>query len=162
MPPSYQTFYTELVLKSKTKKRSELLVGVCSIRDIFQMLEQIDLLGPTGCGKSTLALSFFRFVEAYAGKIILDGVDISKIGLRDLRSRITIIPQDPTILSGTLRTTLDVFDEHSDEEIYESLKRVHLLKEGGVRVGDGEGNKMVFNDLTTEVSEQGQNFSQGD
>ena len=68
-------------------------------------------------GKSTLALSFFRFVEATEGKIIVDGINIADIGLTDLRSRLTIIPQDPTILSGTLRSTLDVFDEYEDFEI---------------------------------------------
>lgn len=92
--------------------------------------EKVGIVGATGCGKSTLALSFFRFVEATSGRITIDGVDISKIGLTDLRSRIMIIPQDPTILSGTLRSTLDVFDEYTDEEIYEALRRVHLLREG--------------------------------
>jgi ABC-type multidrug transport system fused ATPase/permease subunit len=84
-----------------------------------------------------LALSFFRFVEATQGRILIDGVDTSKIGLTDLRSRLTIIPrmlillapnffnfstyqiclEDPTILSGTLRSTLDVFEEYQDAEI---------------------------------------------
>ncbi|KAL1738850.1 ABC transporter type 1, transmembrane domain-containing protein, partial [Schizophyllum fasciatum] len=79
--------------------------------------EKIAVLGRTGSGKSTLALSFFRFVEATQGKIFIDGLDIAKIGLTDLRSRLTIIPQDPTILSGTLRSTLDVFEEYEDAEI---------------------------------------------
>lgn len=68
-------------------------------------------------GKSTLALSFFRFVEATEGKIVVDGIDIASLGLTDLRSRITIVPQDPTILSGSLRSTLDVFEEYEDVEI---------------------------------------------
>lgn len=61
-----------------------------------------------GCGKSTLALSFFRFVEAWSGRILIDDIDISKVGLTDLRSNLSIIPQDPVILSGTLRSTVDV------------------------------------------------------
>lgn len=56
-------------------------------------------------------------MEATQGRILVDGIDTSKIGLTDLRSRLTIIPQDPTILSGTLRSTLDVFDEYQDAEI---------------------------------------------
>ncbi|KAG2749574.1 hypothetical protein P692DRAFT_201712972, partial [Suillus brevipes Sb2] len=87
----------------------------------------VGILGRTGSGKSTLALSFFRFVEATEGCITIDNLDISKMGLSDLRSKLTIIPQDPTILSGTLRSTLDVFDEYEDTEIFEALRRVHLI-----------------------------------
>ena len=60
--------------------------------------EKIGILGRTGSGKSTLALSFFRFVEATEGRIVVDGVDIAKIGLTDLRSRLTIIPRTHTLL----------------------------------------------------------------
>lgn len=56
-----------------------------------------------GCGKSTLATSFFRFVEPTSGKIVLDGIDVTTIGIKDLRSKITIIPQDPVLFNGTLR-----------------------------------------------------------
>lgn len=138
--------------------------------------EKIGIVGSTGCGKSTLALSFFRFVEATSGKIVIDNIDISQIGLTDLRSRIMIIPQDPTILSGTLRSTLDVFDEYSDADIYEALRRVHLLKEDDVVAGESEGpaaaeasrtsgedrNANVFRDLSYPVSEGGENFSAGE
>lgn len=61
--------------------------------------EKVGILGRTGSGKSTLALSFFRFVEATEGKIVIDGVDISKIGLTDLRSKITIIPREYNAIS---------------------------------------------------------------
>ncbi|KAJ7823041.1 hypothetical protein B0H14DRAFT_2283027, partial [Mycena olivaceomarginata] len=79
-----------------------------------------------GSGKSTPALSFFSFVEATEGQIVVDGLDILKIGLTDLRSRLTIIPH-PTILSGTIRTTLDVFNEYEDADIFEALRQVHLV-----------------------------------
>jgi ABC-type multidrug transport system fused ATPase/permease subunit len=146
--------------------------------------EKVGIVGSTGCGKSTLALSFFRFVEATSGSITIDGIDISKIGLRDLRSRIMIIPQDPTILSGTLRSTLDVFDEYDDADIYEALRRVHLLSEEeptGPVVGTAPStsaatgtsddtavatgakrNANVFRDLAYPVSEGGDNFSSGE
>lgn len=130
--------------------------------------QKIGIVGATGCGKSTLALSFFRFVEAAEGRIEIDGVDISKIGLTDLRSRMTIIPQDPTILSGTLRSTLDVFDEYDDVDIYAALRRVHLIKdENPVTSLDEQNdvenrNKNVFEDLSNPVSEGGDNFSSGE
>ena len=78
----------------------------------------------------------------------------------------TIIPQDPTILSGTIRSTLDVFDEYDDADIYAALKRVHLLKEDddttGTVVDDEERNLNVFKDLSNPVSEGGDNFSTGE
>lgn len=119
--------------------------------------QKIGIVGATGCGKSTLALSFFRFVEAAEGRIEIDGVDISKIGLTDLRSRMTIIPQDPTILSGTLRSTLDVFDEYDDVDIYAALRRVHLVKDENPSTSMDEQNdvenrnKNVFEDLSNPV-----------
>ncbi|KAH9050918.1 ATP-binding cassette transporter [Lactarius deliciosus] len=111
---------------------------------------------------STLALSFFRFVEATEGRIVIDGIDISKIGLTDLRSKLTIIPQDPTILSGTLRSTLDVFDEYQDAEIYEALRRVHLIPSEDDGSQEDSVNINVFRDLDSPVSEGGENFSTGE
>lgn len=96
-------------------------------------------------------------MEADEGSIVIDGVDISKIGLQDLRSRLTIVPQDPTILSGTLRSTLDPLDEYSDHEIFDALKRARLLpQEEPVNTSDEEINFNPFRNLETEVSEQGQ------
>jgi len=125
--------------------------------------EKIGVLGRTGSGKSTLALSFFRFVEPVGGRILVDGLDIAKMGLTDLRSKLTIIPQDPTILSGTLRSTLDVFNEYEDAEIYEALRRVHLIPASDVPSEDPEMvNANVFRDLDSSVSEGGDNFSTGE
>ncbi|KAL8277515.1 hypothetical protein RQP46_010070 [Phenoliferia psychrophenolica] len=125
--------------------------------------QKVGIVGATGCGKSTLALSFFRFVEAWAGKIIVDGLDIAKVGLKDLRSRLTIIPQDPTILSGTLRETLDIFGEYGDEEIFSALRRVHLIKpeEDITQSVEDGANRSPFFNLDSQVSEGGGNFSQG-
>ncbi|KAF9450628.1 ABC transporter-like protein, partial [Macrolepiota fuliginosa MF-IS2] len=123
----------------------------------------VGILGRTGSGKSTLALSFFRFVEPTEGRILIDDLDTSSVGLTDLRSRLTIIPQDPTILSGTLRSTLDVFSEYDDAEIYEALRRVHLIPSVDTPTEAADTvNANVFRDLDNAVSEGGENFSTGE
>ena len=112
---------------------------------------------------STLAMSLLRFVEPTSGNIRIDGIDITQAGLTQLRSRVQIIPQDPTVLSGKLRSTLDVFDEYDDAAIFEALRRVHLLKPEDSLEADGENrNRNVFLNLDADVSEGGDNFSQGE
>ncbi|KPV72284.1 uncharacterized protein RHOBADRAFT_39718 [Rhodotorula graminis WP1] len=124
--------------------------------------EKIGIVGPTGCGKSTMMQAFFRFVEAREGKIVIDGLDISKIGLLDLRSRLTIVPQDPVILSGSLRTTLDMFLQYDDAEIFDALRRVHLIREGERPDDqDATANRSPFWNLDSEVAEGGTNYSTG-
>ncbi|KAI9282335.1 P-loop containing nucleoside triphosphate hydrolase protein [Sporodiniella umbellata] len=121
--------------------------------------EKVGVVGRTGSGKSTLALSFFRFVEASKGSIVIDGIDIKDLGTEDLRSNLTIIPQDPTLFSGTLRSNMDPFDQFEDSEIFTALRRVHLLQAEGEE--EVSNNVNVFKDLTTTVNEGGKNFSQG-
>ncbi|KAJ7863247.1 hypothetical protein B0H13DRAFT_2237135 [Mycena leptocephala] len=89
--------------------------------------ERVGLVGRTGSGKSTLAMSLLRFVDPSSGRIVVDGIDISKIGIHDLRSRITFIPQDATLFSGSLRDNLDPFGEHEDSVCMDVLHRVHLI-----------------------------------
>ncbi|KAF9140898.1 hypothetical protein BGX30_005804 [Mortierella sp. GBA39] len=80
-------------------------------------------------GRTALAVAFFRFMEMTSGKIEIDRVDISKIGVHDLRSNLTIIPQDPVLFIGTVRSNLDPFQEHDDGALWAALKRTHLVSD---------------------------------
>ncbi|XP_062954765.1 multidrug resistance-associated protein 1 isoform X2 [Cynocephalus volans] len=88
--------------------------------------EKVGIVGRTGAGKSSLTLGLFRINESAEGEIIIDDVNIAKIGLHNLRFKITIIPQDPVLFSGSLRMNLDPFSQYSDEEIWMSLELAHL------------------------------------
>ncbi|XP_057820877.2 putative ABC transporter C family member 15 isoform X1 [Cryptomeria japonica] len=112
---------------------------------------KVGIVGRTGCGKSTLIQSLFRIVDPSGGRIVMDGIDILTIGLRDLRSKLSIIPQDPTMFEGTIRNNLDPLGDHSDEEIWEALDKCQL--EEVVRAKEEK--------LDSLVTENGENWSVG-
>ena len=134
--------------------------------------QKVGIVGRTGAGKSSLSLAFFRFVEPCSGSIIIDGINILEMGLYDLRSNLTIIPQHPTLFKGTVRSNLDPFGQYMDGDMMIALRRSHLL-ETKIKTPHGSnehlpnGDKSVsssvqFNiSLDSVVDESGHNFSQG-
>uniref|UniRef100_A0A8C3SMI9 ABC-type glutathione-S-conjugate transporter n=1 Tax=Chelydra serpentina TaxID=8475 RepID=A0A8C3SMI9_CHESE len=114
--------------------------------------EKVGIVGRTGAGKSTLTNCLFRIIERAGGKIIIDGIDISTIGLHDLRGNLNIIPQDPVLFSGTLQSNLDPVGKYSDHELWEAVelcdlknfvqslpkKLLHEISEGGENLSVGQ------------------------
>ncbi|KHJ75242.1 hypothetical protein OESDEN_25142 [Oesophagostomum dentatum] len=110
--------------------------------------EKVAVVGRTGSGKSSIAKGVLRLVEKAGGDIFIDGVNIAEIGLHELRSRITIIPQDPVLFSSTLRFNVDPFNQFADSDIWVALEACQL-KQMVSKQKDG---------LLTEIEEGGKNI----
>jgi len=126
--------------------------------------QRIGIVGRTGAGKSTMALALFRFLEAQNGSIQIDGIDISKVRLHDLRSRMSIVAQDAVVFSGSIRTNLDPVGRHTDSQLLDCLQKVHLIapKNGGeIESTTSSAKHNLFEDLHSLVAEGGLNLSHG-
>lgn len=140
----------------------------------------VAVVGRTGAGKSSLLSALFLFLLPETGYVKIDGVDITSIPLKKLRQSIGIIPQDPQMFTGTIKTNLDPYDEFSDEQIFESLRRVNLInkeelsslksnnykkiasKESSSSEDDTSNNNVnKFLNLNNAITEGGSNISQG-
>lgn len=159
-----------------TRYRSDLDPVLRNVSFKIKPREKVGIVGRTGAGKSSLALALFRGLEAETGKILIDDVDIGLIGLQDLRESITIVPQDPTLFTGTIRSNLDPFDLFTDEDIFTALRRVQLIgpasrpetpnlpttdSMNGTTTPTTTTNKNIFLNLSSPVTESGSNLSQG-
>ncbi|KAI3654035.1 hypothetical protein MP228_000754 [Amoeboaphelidium protococcarum] len=113
--------------------------------------EKFAVVGRTGSGKSTTVYSIFRMMELAGGSIVIDDLNISEMGLADVRSKLAIIPQDPVLFSGTVRSNLDPFNKHTDEDIWQVLDVVNMKK--AISQQDGK--------LDSKVQANGENFSTG-
>uniref|UniRef100_A0A1I8JE23 ABC-type glutathione-S-conjugate transporter n=1 Tax=Macrostomum lignano TaxID=282301 RepID=A0A1I8JE23_9PLAT len=109
-----------------TRYRQGLDLVLQGISVSFEPGHKVGIVGRTGAGKSSLTLGLFRLIESTFGHIEVDGVRIDRLGLHSLRSALTILPQEPTVFSGSLRSNLDPFDERTDEELWAALDAAHL------------------------------------
>uniref|UniRef100_A0A8C1G333 Si:ch211-221f10.2 n=1 Tax=Cyprinus carpio TaxID=7962 RepID=A0A8C1G333_CYPCA len=114
--------------------------------------ETVGIVGRTGSGKSSLGVALFRLAELSRGSIIIDGVNITHIGLEDLRSKLSVIPQEPVLFIGTVRSNLDPWDQYTDAQIWEALEKTHIK----------DMVSQLPNSLHSEVTDNGENFSVGE
>ncbi|KAJ3708971.1 hypothetical protein LUZ61_012676 [Rhynchospora tenuis] len=135
----------------KMRYRPDLPLVLHGITCTFEGGHKIGIVGRTGSGKTTLISALFRLVEPAGGKIIIDGLDITRIGLHDLRSRLGIIPQDPILFHGSIRYNLDPLGQFTDQQIWEVLDRCQLK----------EAVEIKTHGLDSLVSQEGTNWSMG-
>ncbi|WAR18941.1 MRP1-like protein [Mya arenaria] len=135
----------------RTRYREGLELTLKGLNCHIQSAEKIGIVGRTGAGKSSLALSLFRLIEAAGGSIVIDGRNIANMGLHDLRDKLTILPQDPVLFSGSLRENLDPFGRFDDPALWKALECAHLK----------ESVDAMHGQLDYECGEGGSNLSVG-
>ncbi|KAM9005720.1 ATP-binding cassette sub-family C member 5 isoform 3-T5 [Sarcophilus harrisii] len=151
-PPDWPQEGEVVFENAEMRYRENLPLVLKKVSFTIKPKEKIGIVGRTGSGKSSLGMALFRLVELSGGCIQIDGVKIHDIGLADLRSKLSIIPQEPVLFSGTVRSNLDPFNQYSEDQIWDSLERTHMK----------ECVAQLPLKLESEVLENGENFSVGE
>ncbi|KNC31637.1 putative multidrug resistance-associated protein lethal(2)03659 [Lucilia cuprina] len=147
-PEEGKIIFDELSLRYFPDPKSEYVLK--SLNFVIKSCEKVGIVGRTGAGKSSLINALFR-LSYNDGSVIIDARDTKEMGLHDLRSKISIIPQEPVLFSGTMRNNLDPFEEYPDAKLWEALEEVQLK----------EVVSELPNGLQSKISEGGTNFSVG-
>ncbi|TYJ13682.1 hypothetical protein E1A91_A10G066700v1, partial [Gossypium mustelinum] len=151
-PPSSWPYKGRIELQElKIRYRSNAPLVLKGITCTFQEGTRVGVVGRTGSGKTTLISALFRLVEPASGRILIDGLDICSMGLKDLRMKLSIIPQEPTLFRGSIRTNLDPLGLYSDDEIWKALEKCQLKTTISA----------LPNKLDSSVSDEGENWSVG-
>ncbi|CDQ77581.1 unnamed protein product [Oncorhynchus mykiss] len=151
-PPDWPQEGEVVFDKTEMRYRDNLPLVLKKVSCTIRPKEKIGIVGRTGSGKSSLGVALFRLVEPCGGSIKMDGINICDIGLADLRSKLSIIPQEPVLFSGTVRSNLDPFKQYAEELIWDALERTHMK----------ECVSQLPLKLESEVVENGENFSMGE
>nr|POE55389.1 abc transporter c family member 8 [Quercus suber] len=151
-PPSSWPSMGRIELQAlKIRYRPNAPLVLKEITCTFKEGTKVGVVGRTGSGKTTLISALFRLVEPASGKILVDGLDICTIGLKDLRMKLSIIPQEPTLFKGSVRTNLDPLGLYFDDEIWKALEKCQLKAT----------ISSLPNLLDSSVSDEGENWSAG-
>ncbi|KAL4583725.1 hypothetical protein LXL04_008308 [Taraxacum kok-saghyz] len=150
-PPSWPSKGRIVLQDLKVKYRPNAPLVLKGISCTMKEGTRVGIVGRTGSGKTTLITSLFRLVEPHSGTIYIDNLDICSIGLKDLRMKLSVIPQEPTLFKGSIRTNLDPLGLHSDRQIWTALEKCQLKST----------ISSLPNSLDSSVSDEGENWSMG-